>query len=222
MTVAPFSAREAARVREALAGLVEGYGLDVVRIAALVGAPEEMLQRLMDGLAFPDDDLAQRINAFAFAMAYNSLQAWKARVSASAGYEMLIDRTLRVIAINGSNAAMGGRRAQGTLDPVLFLGHKYNALLPSLDCTLIETHGNGIDDLVSLGFFEGRVRCVRFCAEIQAGPITRSGVHEIWPVETADEGIVAHAALHERSDMARVLTAPGVLVHWREVVRADV
>lgn len=222
MNVSPLSARESARVRAALAGLVEGYGLDLARVAALVGAPAETLERLMRGLASPDDDLARRIDGFASAMAYNSLQAWKARVSASSGYEMLIDRTLTVIAVNGSHAALGGRRAraQGTVDPALFLGHKYNALLPSLDCTLIETHGNGIDDLVPLGFFEGRLRRVRFCAEINAGPVTRNGVHEIWPVETADEGIIAHAALHERNDMPRVLTSPGIHVHWREVVRA--
>lgn len=220
MTVSPFSAREAARIREALAGLVAGYGLDVERIAALVGAPEGTLQRLMQGLASPDESLAGRIDAFAFTMALNSLQAWKARVSAGSGYEMLIDRTLTVIGVTGANAALGRRRTQGVLDPSLFLGHKYNALLPSLDCTLIETHGSGIDDLVPLGFFEGRIRCVRFCAEINVGPVTRNGVHEIWPVETADEGIVGHAALHERNEMPRVLTAPGIHVHWREVVRA--
>lgn len=220
MTVSPISLRESARVREALAGLVDAYGLDVERIAALVGAPEGMLQRLMHGLASPDVDLARRIDAVAFAMALNSLQAWKARVSASSGYEMLIDRTLTVIAVNGANAVPGRRKAQGALGPAFFLGQKYNVLLPSLDCTLIETHGSGIDDLVPLGFFEGRIRCVRFCAEINAGPLTRNGVHEIWPVETADEGIIAHAALHERNDMPRVLTSPGIHVHWREVVRA--
>ena len=92
--------------------------------------------------------------------------------------------------------------------------------LLGVDAALIETHGNGIDDLVSIGFFDGKIRCVRFCAEMNIGTLVRTGVREFWPVETADAGIVAHCILHDRNDVAPVLTRPGIHVHWREIVRA--
>jgi hypothetical protein len=220
VTVSPASAHEAARVRAVLASLIAAYRLDLDVIAAGTGVPVETLERVQAGLTSPGEDRARRIDQFAAAMAHNSLDAWKARISASSGYELLVDRTLTILAVNGTNQALRGRTVQGTLDPSLFVGRTYNSILPSLDCALIETHGNGIDDLVPLGFFEGRVRCVRFCAEINAGPVTCVGVREFWPVETADAGIVAHAVLHDRYDVPKVLKLPGIYVHWREVVRA--
>lgn len=221
MSASPLPVREAARVRAVLAGLIQGYRLDLDRIGALVDEPVESLQRVQAGLVSPGEDLARRVDALCGAMAYNSLEAWKARVSGSSGYEMLVDRTMTILAASGAQAAPGGRTAQVTVDPSLFVGRTCNSVLPTLDCTLIETHGNGVDDLVPLGFFEGRLRCVRFCAEINSGPLTRIGVREFWPVETADAGIVAHGMLHDRQDMPRVLKRPGIYVHWREIVRAD-
>lgn len=70
--------------------------------------------------------------------------------------------------------------------------------MPSLNCALIETLGNGIGDLVTIGFFDGAIRCLRFCAEMNIGTLVRTGVREFWPVEAADAGHM----------------------HWREFVRA--
>ena len=166
----------------------------------------------------PARAFAAAVEALAMRMAHGSLAAWKRRVAASSGYELLVDRTLTILAVNAAAA----RPAKGTMhDAALFVGRKYNAILPSLDCALIETHGNGIDDLVAIGFFEGKIRCVRICVETNVGTLASVGVREFWPVETADAGIVAHCIVHDRNDITPVLTRPGIHVHWREVVRAE-
>lgn len=215
----PLSQREAARVRASLSQLSSVHELDAARVAELLDERVEAVEAFASGQVEPTRAFAQRVELLALGMAQNSLAAWKRRVSASSGYELLIDETLTILAANG---AVPGRRTQGVLAPDLFVGRKYNAVLPSLDCALIETHGNGIDDLTTIGFFDGAIRCVRFCAEINVGSVVRTGVREFWPVLTADAGIVGHCILHDRSDMPTMLKHPGVYVHWREVVRADV
>jgi hypothetical protein len=59
---------------------------------------------------------------------------------------------------------------------------------------------------------------VRFCAEINTGLFVRSGVLEFHPVETIDAGILVHHIMHRRDDIPRVLTSPGIHVHWRETI----
>lgn len=211
------SPAEATRLYRNLDRLQSVHALTPTRIAELLGEAENLVERVVAGGVNPSREFAARVERLMLAMAYNSLEAWKQRISASHGYEVLIDRTLTIVAVNGANAALTRGKPQGPIGPQLFLGRNFNHILPSLDCTLIETPGNGIEDLLTNGFFEGKIRCVRFCAEINAGPLVRTGVHEFWPIETEDAGIVAHSILHRR-DMPRVLTAPGIHVHWREVV----
>jgi predicted transcriptional regulator len=217
---APLSPREVAQVRAQLARLTSVHELDLAQVADLLGEPQAAVELYASGHAAPARAVAAAVEALALRMAHGSLAAWKRRVAASSGYELLVDRTLTILAVNGAAPGLARRTTQGVLDPSLFIGRKYNAILPSLDCALIETHGNGIDDLIAIGFFDGKIRCVRFCAEMNIGTLVRTGVREFWPVETADAGIVAHCILHDRNGVAPLLTRPGIHVHWREIVRA--
>lgn len=212
------SPAERARLNQNLERLIVVHALTPERIAALLDEPGSVIGHILAGAVKPSRELAQKVEHLMLNMSHNSLHAWKQRVGASAGYELLIDRSLTILAVNGSISGVRQRGTQGYLDPALFIGRNYNSILPSLDCALIETHGNGIEDLIKLGFFDGKIRCVRFCAEINIGKVARVGVREFWPVETADAGIVAHAVLHDSNDMPRALSAPGILVHWREIV----
>ena len=213
------TAQEIVLLRADLERLCHAHACDTTRLAQLLEEPETVIAQLVTGSLPPTRDLARKVRALASRMAHNSLAAWKQRICASNGYELLIDRTLTIIAVNGASPGLDRSKPPSPIGPHLFLGRHYNEILPSLDCTLIETQGNGIEDLHALGFFDGHVRCVRFCAEINAGPFVRTGVHEFWPIATEDAGIVAHSILH-RNNMPRVLTAPGVYIHWREVVPA--
>ncbi len=218
-TFGALSAAEAALVIADLNRLVSVHTLTPLRIAELLAETEARVTALIEGRATPTRDVARKVAALAQRMAYNSFAAWQRRISASSGYEVLIDRTLTIVAVNGANPASYRGKAQSPIGPHLFLGRKYNDILPSLDCTLIQTQGSGIEDLLTIGFFDGKIRCVRLCAEINAGPFVRTGVHEFWPIETEDAGIVAHSILH-RGDMPRVLAGPGIHVYWREIIPA--
>jgi hypothetical protein len=213
------SPEEAALVKADLERLTGVHALTPERIAALTGESPAFVEQLAAGRAEPTRAITRSLRALAQQMAHNSLAAWQRRISASHGYELLIDRTLTIIAVNGANPA-ARRKGQIMVSPDAFIGRNYNEILPPHDCALIETPRNGIADLIALGFFEGRIRCVRFCAEIVVGPLARTGVHEFWPIETTDAGIIAHTILHRRDNLPRVLTGSGVHVHWREVVMA--
>ncbi|MBP6013278.1 MAG: hypothetical protein KBA31_13715 [Alphaproteobacteria bacterium] len=213
------AAAEAALAIADLGRLVSVHALTHVCIAELLAEPEARVAALIEGRAAPTLDVARKVTALAQRMAYNSFAAWKRRISASTGYEVLIDRALTIVAVNGASPSFNRGKPYSPIGPHLFLGRKYNDILPSLDCALIQTHGNGIEDLLTIGFFDGNVRCVRLCAEINAGLFVRTGVHEFWPIETEDAGIVAHSILH-RNEMPRVLAGAGVHVHWREIIPA--
>ena len=215
------SAVETARLHRRLACLMSAHALTPARIAELIGEPQDALGCVVAGATAPSRSLAAKIERLTLDMAHNSLTAWKRRVGASAGYELLLDRELTILAVNGATPGARQRRTQGYQDPSLSIGRKYNSILPSLDCALIETHGNGIDDLLTIGFFDGKIRCVRFCAEVNFGRLVRVGIREFWPVTTADAGIVAHAILHDDNEMPRTLSQPGIHVHWREVIRTE-
>ena len=215
---AHLSAAERARLSQNFERLTGVHALTAERIADLIDEPAAAIGHVLAGAAKPSREIAQKVEHLMLNMAHNSLHAWMQRVNASAGYEILIDRTLTIVAVNGATPGIRQRGTQGHLDPALFIGRKYNSMLPSLDCALIETHGNGIEDLVKLGFFDGKIRCVRFCAEINIGTFARIGVREFWPVSTFDAGVVAHGILHDSNDLPRALSAPGIFVHWREIV----
>lgn len=205
--------RAVAHLRASLSLLRATYGLDHAGIAVLTDTSPELVADVDAGKVRPPADFQHRIETLKRRMAFASRQAWCHRVEASHGYDMLLDQELKVIAVT----------QQGTLGRLkiprgFFAGRAFNTLLPALDCRLIETHGNGIDDLKTNGFFEGRIACVRFCAEINMGLVVRSGVFEFHPVETVDAGILVHHIMHRRSDIPRLLTGPGIHVHWRETI----
>jgi hypothetical protein len=209
-TIAPYAA---ACLRATLSHLRSTYGLDLASIAALAGANFELVAAVDAGLEPPPAALQRQIEALRRRMAFASREAWLQRVEVSRGYDMLLDQDLKIVAVTQQKTSGGLRIPWG-----LFLGRTFNELLPTLDCRLIETHGNGIDDLKTNGFFAGRIACVRFCAEINSGPVVHSGVLEFHPVETIDAGILVHHVMHRRDDIPRLLTSPGIYVHWRETV----
>lgn len=205
--------RTVAHLRASLSFLRATYGLDHVGIAVLADTSLELVAAIDAGHARPPADFQHRIEMLKRRMAFASRQAWCQRVEASHGYDMLLDQDLKVIAVTQHSTLGRLKIPRG-----FFVGRAFNTLLPALDCRLIETHGNGIDDLRTNGFFEGRIACVRFCAEINTGLIVRSGVFEFHPVETVDAGILVHHIMHRRSDIPQQLTGPGIHVHWRETI----
>ena len=209
------SHRSAARVRAALSAFRVVHKLSSDRIGELLGELPEVVDACERGELFPSRELQQKVKALSLRMSYALREAWIRRVGSSSGYEMLLDRALTIVAIDGMFVAHPRPKP---VPPAMFLGRKYKDTLASLDCTLINTHGTGLDDLHSVGFFEGKVRCVRYCAEMNVGRFAKTGVREIHPVETVDDGILAHLVMHEVTDYPRMLTEPGIFVHWRELI----
>jgi len=213
----------AARVGALLAQLRSDHVLTIDRIAGLLGEQPGIVAGWEAGRAQVPEHATAKIEHLAGRLNFASLQSWKERVTRAHGLETLIGRDLRILAVSAAvlveTDAPGGR--QLTFPRESFLGKHCNDLLPTLDCNLILSHGAGFNDLDAVGLFDGRVRCVRYSAELNYGPFARIGVYEFWPVETVDAGIVAHHLCHPHAEQKPTLRVPGVVVHWSEIIPAE-
>jgi hypothetical protein len=218
MTRSSFNA--AARAGSLLARMRNDHMLTSERVAGLLGEPPGTVAGWEAGRATPSDSAAARIEVLASQLDFASLQRWKERVTRSRGLEMLIGRDLSILAVSAPVLTEASNSSAGKplLQTDSFLGRNANEFLPTLDCNLILRHGAGLKDLDAVGMFDGRVRCVRYSAELNYGSFARIGVFEFWPVETVDAGIVAHHVCHPLVDRKPTLSAPGIAVHWREIV----
>lgn len=213
----------AARVSALLAQLRSDHALTSERIAGLLGEQPGAVTGWEAGHTQASEDAMAKIQHLAGRLNFASQQRWKERVTRAHGLETLIGRDLRILAVSAGvlveTDPSSGR--QLSFPREYFLGKSCNELLPTLDCNLILTHGAGFNDLDAVGLFDGRVRCVRYSAELNYGRFARVGVYEFWPVETVDAGIVAHHLCHPHTDQKPTLRVPGVVVHWSEIVPAE-
>jgi hypothetical protein len=210
-------------VRVLLARLRSDHALTSERIAGLLGEPHAVVAGWESGRAQASDADAARIQHLAGRLNFASLQRWKERVTRARGLEMLIARNLEILAVSDAvlvnSETSGARRV--TFPRENFVGRNANLLFPTLDCNLILHHGAGLKDLDAVGIFDGRVRCVRYSAELNYGRFARVGVFEFWPVETVDGGLVVQHLCHVHPTQQPVLPRPGVVVHWSEIIAAD-
>ena len=215
---APVSQHVANKVRAALTHLHAAHALDYARLADLLEEPLPTVMACALGEMIPTTGFQKKVKSLTLRMDYASRVAWQQRIAAAGRSELLLDRELMIIAVDGMEMPGAPRPTKSYSIPRrFFLGRKYNDLLPTLDCTLIETHGNGIDDLKTIGFFDGKIASVRFCFEVHAGDVVVVAAIEIWPIVTVDDGILAHVVVNDLPHLPRVLKKPGVHVHWRNV-----
>ena len=212
------SQHAANKIRTALNHLHVAHALDYSRIADLLEEPLPTVMACAQGSVIPTIGFQEKVKVLTLRMNYASRMAWRQRVAAAGRSELLLDRELTIIAVDGMEMPGAPRPMKSYAIPRrFFLGRKYSDILPTLDCTFVETYGNGIDDLRTMGFFDGKVACVRFCGEVHAGEVVVVAIVEIWPVVSVDDGILAHVIVNDLPHLPRVLKEPGVHIHWRDV-----
>ncbi|MBP6012500.1 MAG: hypothetical protein KBA31_09760 [Alphaproteobacteria bacterium] len=204
---------------------VDGLALKALRIANEIS--QEVLAALLDvhagvlenweaGASVPAS-MTERIGNVSLMIRHASRAAWKHRTFSTSGMEILLDRDLRIAAISRTALNTPFRELGFDAPTSLFVGSHIHNVLPSLDCTLVLNHGTGLNDLVDIGFFEGRVRFVRIAAEINFGLYAYCGVFEYWPVETCDAGIVVRQVSVLDLSRQTSLRKPGILVEGTEI-----
>jgi len=219
----PLNVEHPVHVGGLLAKMRADHALTSDRLAALLAASPGTLAQWENGRVPVSRAVEFKILQLSRRLSFASLESWKFRVGAASGPELLMDRTLMILTV--SPAMLLQRAFEVGSDMILpsgfLVGRHINDVLPSLDCNLILNRGTGLSELHDIGFFQGRVRCVRMCAELNFGPVTRHGVGEFWPVDTVDAGIAAHLLLHADRCAKNTLRAPGVIVHWSQIVPAE-
>lgn len=203
----------------ALKALRTLHGVSAEAMARLLGVAGDTLAAWEAGEPIPAAALAS-VRTAAFAIRFNSRSAWMQRVSLASGMEILLDPTLRMAAL--SRVARNTPYAEKLgldLPANLMLGKHLHAFLPNLDCTMIQTHGAGLNDLYEIGFFTGEITLVRITAEINFGLYDYCGHFEYWPVATCDAGTLVHQISFVDTSRRTVLRKPGILVQSTEIVR---
>lgn len=212
-------------VRNANSAPIDGTALKSLRIANEIS--QETLAVLLDvhagtletwetGTPVPES-MTERIANVSLMIRYASRAAWKHRTFSTSGMEILLDRDLRIAAISRTALNTPFRELGFDVPASLFVGSHIHNALPSLDCKLVLNYGTGLNDLVDIGFFEGRVRFVRIAAEINFGLYAYCGVFEYWPVETCDAGIIVRQVSVLDLSRHTSLRKPGILVESTEI-----
>ncbi len=219
----PLNVQHSVHVDGLLAKLRADHALTSDCLAALLGTSAGTLAQWESGRVPVSRAVEFEILRLARRLSFAGLESWKFRIGAASGPELLMDRSLTILTVS---PAMLSQRAFEDGSPLILpsrsmVGRHVNDILPNLDCNLILNRGAGLSELHDIGFFQSRVRCVRICVELNFGPFTRHGVGEIWPVDTVDAGIAAHLLLHADRRAKNTLRAPGVIVHWSQIVPAE-
>lgn len=201
-----------------LKALREAHDVPRATMADLIGVSESQLSDWEDGAPLPPA-FTQSVQSACRMVRLASFSAWKQRVAAASGVEILLDRDLRIAALSKLAINTPFPELKFDVPASLFLGAHIHRVLPGLDCKLVVNHGTGLNDLYEIGFFDGRVRFVRIMAEINFGRYAYCGAFEYWPVGTCDAGTVVRQVSIIDLDRRTVLKKPGILVERTEIAR---
>jgi DNA-binding XRE family transcriptional regulator len=216
------STKASVSVHRLLAKIRAEHGLASDRLAALLGVSTQTLSHWELEHAVVSTDVEGKILSLRRRLDFAGLEAWKFRIRVATRPELLIDRSLTILAV--SQPMLLQRTFEDGSEVALhvgyFVGRHVNDVLPTLDCNLVLTRGSGLNELHDIGFFQGRVRCLRICAALHFGSLTREGLGEFWPIETADGGVLAQLTLHPARIKTSAPRQAGVVVHWTQIVSA--
>lgn len=208
--------QEIIKARQLIGRLAMDYKLNDDKLVRLLGLKPQELETLSNGRGLPPPQLEARCAAARQFLALNGLEAWKQRVDAAYGVELLVMPDLTVVAAS-KRACEAPQRGTGKMIPIrreILIANNYGDILPGNNVSMTCDGEPGFHGLKRSGLFEGKLRGHQCKAEIAFGPYAIDGVWEMWSVSTPDAGYVGHAVLHRRNDQIEQDLEPGVRVAW--------
>jgi hypothetical protein len=208
-------AQELVKARQLVGRLALDFKLSDQTIVDILQLTPGELEVLTNGRGLPPPQIEARCRAARLLLTLNGLDAWKQRVNAASGVELLVLSDLTIVAASQS-ACEAPQRGTGKLIPIqreALVSQNYGGMLPG-GVSMTGDGAPGFHGLKSSGLFDGRLRGHQCKAEIAFGQFAIEGIWEMWSVRTPDAGYIGHAVLHRSDSSADRSPEPGVRVEW--------
>lgn len=155
--------------------------------AKAFGVSQQTVSRWESGGQIPDESIQDRLRGQLRGTALGSTAYWKHRVGHASGHEVLLDRSLIVLAASKKAVRLfRGERAS-------IEGLAFPDVLPETDVPNAAAMGmTSIHQLRDIGFFDGLIRSIRLDMDWHVPSGSCACKTDVWPILTSEQVIIGH------------------------------